>query len=219
MAEVFIQWRCMICRADEEAVHGVGSDAIKRCSSATSSSMPASWHRPTGTLNISASRTGKARVCEWKEQHRMPPRLLSNRWLSNTIASLPSTTPPHSSISDILPKMPAPEPWITPHLPYRSDSKKLSPSESPVGTPTEYDYNASVDHHQTSARRPPTIGGSGMLPPRQRPTRKQEIQNDFRHLATIGFTSLVMGTWELLLTANATALTNGGLSTFFWSMI
>ncbi|KAF2164776.1 hypothetical protein M409DRAFT_67527 [Zasmidium cellare ATCC 36951] len=58
-----------------------------------------------------------------------------------------------------------------------------------------------------------------MHPTQQRSTRKQEIQKDFRHLATIGFTSLVMGTWEILLTANLPALANGGTSTLFWSMI
>ncbi|CAK4030436.1 amino acid transporter [Lecanosticta acicola] len=45
------------------------------------------------------------------------------------------------------------------------------------------------------------------------------MQQHFRQISTIGFTSLVMGTWEILLTASGPALQNGGLAGLFWSMI
>lgn len=34
-----------------------------------------------------------------------------------------------------------------------------------------------------------------------------------------GFTSCVLGTWEILLTANTTGLQNGGLPGLFWSLV
>lgn len=50
-------------------------------------------------------------------------------------------------------------------------------------------------------------------------SRKQEMQRTFRLVSTIGFTSLVTGTWEVLLTGNANALVNGGIPGLVWSMI
>lgn len=107
-----------------------------------------------------------------------------------------TTSPPHLSTGIAFPSMPLSEPYITPHLPYRSNSEKLSSPDSGAGTPGD-DYHAALDHTHITSRRPPTIGGgtdSKLAPAPQRSNRKQEIQNDFRHLATIGFTSLVMGT-------------------------
>lgn len=83
---------------------------------------------------------------------------------------------------------------LTPHLPYRTYSEKSSPLDKNATGIQADNYNAALDHSHLTNRRPPTIGGSNVLPPQQRSNRKQEIQNDFRHLATIGFTSLVMGT-------------------------
>lgn len=85
---------------------------------------------------------------------------------------------------------------LTPHLPYRTYSEKSSPpaTDKNASGPPSDNYHAALDHSHLTNRRPPTIGGSNGLPPQQRSNRKQEIQNDFRHLATIGFTSLVMGT-------------------------
>ena len=89
---------------------------------------------------------------------------------------------------------PTVQPALTPHLPYRSNSAKLSPTESTLRTP-EDSYHASLPGHPTVK---PPISSADFDPKApthaQRSHRKQEIQNDFRHLATIGFTSLVMGT-------------------------
>lgn len=85
-------------------------------------------------------------------------------------------------------------PPLTPHLPYRTYSEKSSPLDRSAAKTQSDNYHAALDQSHLTDRHPPTIGGSNFLPPQQRSNRKQEIQNDFRHLATIGFTSLVMGT-------------------------
>jgi hypothetical protein len=43
-------------------------------------------------------------------------------------------------------------------------------------------------------------------------------QRNFRIITTIGFTTCVMGTWEILLTANTQGLVAGGLAGLFWSL-
>lgn len=48
--------------------------------------------------------------------------------------------------------------------------------------------------------------------------KKQELRRKFRTISTIGFTSCVMGTWAILLTANTQGLTAGGLAGLFWSL-
>ncbi|KAK5134732.1 hypothetical protein LTR08_006107 [Meristemomyces frigidus] len=49
--------------------------------------------------------------------------------------------------------------------------------------------------------------------------KKQELRRNFRIISTIGFTTCVMGTWEILLTANSQGLTAGGLAGLFWSLV
>lgn len=49
--------------------------------------------------------------------------------------------------------------------------------------------------------------------------KKQEFRRNFRIISTIAFTSCVMGTWEILLTANTQGLTAGGLAGIFWSLV
>lgn len=53
----------------------------------------------------------------------------------------------------------------------------------------------------------------------QRMGKRQELRRKFQMLSAIGFTSCVMGTWEILLTANTLVLVNGGLAGLFWSLI
>ncbi|RMD40268.1 hypothetical protein DV735_g4868, partial [Chaetothyriales sp. CBS 134920] len=52
----------------------------------------------------------------------------------------------------------------------------------------------------------------------QRMGKKQQFRRNFRILTAIGFTSCVMGTWEILLTSNTLALIAGGMPGLFWSM-
>ncbi|KAM4060949.1 amino acid permease [Hirsutella rhossiliensis] len=52
----------------------------------------------------------------------------------------------------------------------------------------------------------------------QRMGKKQEFRRNFRLISTIGFTTCVMGTWEILLASNTQGLTAGGLSGLFWSL-
>lgn len=52
----------------------------------------------------------------------------------------------------------------------------------------------------------------------QRMGKKQQFRRNFRLLSTIGFTTCVMGTWEILLTSNTQGLTAGGLPGLFWSL-
>ncbi|KAK0963993.1 hypothetical protein LTR91_018708 [Friedmanniomyces endolithicus] len=49
--------------------------------------------------------------------------------------------------------------------------------------------------------------------------KKQKLRRNFRMISTIGFTTCVMGTWEILLTANTQGLTAGGLAGLFWSVV
>lgn len=44
----------------------------------------------------------------------------------------------------------------------------------------------------------------------QRMGKKQELMRNFRTVSSIGFTSCVMGTWEILYTQNTQALLDGG---------
>ncbi|KAJ4144377.1 hypothetical protein LMH87_003261 [Akanthomyces muscarius] len=52
----------------------------------------------------------------------------------------------------------------------------------------------------------------------QRMGKKQQFRRNFRLLSTIGFTTCVMGTWEILLTSNTQGLTAGGMPGLFWSL-
>ncbi|PIG79407.1 amino acid transporter [Aspergillus arachidicola] len=53
----------------------------------------------------------------------------------------------------------------------------------------------------------------------QRMGKKQELRRNFRMASTIGFTTCVMGTWEILLTSNTPGLTAGGRPALFWSLV
>lgn len=48
--------------------------------------------------------------------------------------------------------------------------------------------------------------------------KKQEFRRNFRFLTTVGFTCCVMGTWEILLSANTQGLSAGGSAGLFWSV-
>ncbi|KAF2096693.1 putative amino acid transporter [Rhizodiscina lignyota] len=52
----------------------------------------------------------------------------------------------------------------------------------------------------------------------QRMGKSQQFRRNFKLITTIGFTTCVMGTWEILLTANTQGLVAGGLSGLFWSL-
>ena len=49
--------------------------------------------------------------------------------------------------------------------------------------------------------------------------KKQELRRNFRTLSSIAFTTCVMGTWEILLTANTQGLIAGGSAGLFWSLV
>ncbi|PLB44406.1 amino acid transporter [Aspergillus steynii IBT 23096] len=53
----------------------------------------------------------------------------------------------------------------------------------------------------------------------QRMGKKQELRRNFRIVSTIGFTTCVMGTWEILLTSNTPGLIAGGRPALFWSLV
>lgn len=53
----------------------------------------------------------------------------------------------------------------------------------------------------------------------QRMGKKQEFTRSFRIVASIAFTSCVMGTWEIILTTLTPALIAGGTAGLFWSTI
>ena len=49
--------------------------------------------------------------------------------------------------------------------------------------------------------------------------KKQELMRNFRTVSSIAFTTCVMGTWEILLTANTQGLIAGGSAGLFWSLV
>ena len=49
--------------------------------------------------------------------------------------------------------------------------------------------------------------------------KKQELLRNFRTFSSIAFTTCVMGTWEILLTANTQGLIAGGSAGLFWSLV
>ncbi|KAK3176011.1 hypothetical protein OEA41_007333 [Lepraria neglecta] len=49
--------------------------------------------------------------------------------------------------------------------------------------------------------------------------KKQELMRNFRTFSSIAFTTCVMGTWEILLTANTQGLIAGGSAGLFWSLV
>lgn len=49
--------------------------------------------------------------------------------------------------------------------------------------------------------------------------KKQELTRNFRTFSSIAFTTCVMGTWEILLTANTQGLIAGGSAGLFWSLV
>ncbi|KAK3078313.1 hypothetical protein LTS18_007897 [Coniosporium uncinatum] len=53
----------------------------------------------------------------------------------------------------------------------------------------------------------------------RRKGKKPELMLNFRIISSATFTSLVVGTWELLLATNTPALISGGLSGLFWSYV
>lgn len=53
----------------------------------------------------------------------------------------------------------------------------------------------------------------------QRMGKNQELRRNFRLLSSIAFTSCVMGSWELLITANNQGLLIGGPAGVFWSLV
>lgn len=103
--------------------------------------------------------------------------------------------------------MPTPEPSLKPHF-STVDIEASTPTDSSTSTPKYAD----VRHSLAS----PTSRDVKPTPPI---SRKHEIQRKYRQLSTIGFTSLVMGSWELLLTTNSLSLRNGGLAGLFWGSV
>ena len=53
----------------------------------------------------------------------------------------------------------------------------------------------------------------------QRMGKKQEFVRNFRIITSVAFTSCVMGTWEILLTSNTSALMAGGLAGLWWQFV
>ncbi|KAK5119786.1 hypothetical protein LTR85_007362 [Meristemomyces frigidus] len=49
--------------------------------------------------------------------------------------------------------------------------------------------------------------------------KQQEFMRSFRMVTSIAFTSCVMGTWEILLTSNTSALIAGGLAGLWWQFV
>ena len=48
--------------------------------------------------------------------------------------------------------------------------------------------------------------------------KSQQFRRNFKLITTIAFTTCVLGTWEILLTANTQGLIAGGLAGLFWSL-
>lgn len=48
--------------------------------------------------------------------------------------------------------------------------------------------------------------------------KKQELRRNFRFTSILGFVAIAMGTWEVILSATAAGLTNGGTGGMVWML-
>lgn len=171
-------------------------------------------------------RHGSKVPCEADEPKLLPSRKISRRLQEGALCNQNSwvlkfllltsafiRTSNCQQIYQILPArslvvaMPTPEPPLRPHF-STIDTNASSPTDS-----------SSSMHKYREGRQNLTILSSRddrVAPP---VSRKREIQQRYRQLSTIGFTSLVMGSWELLLTTNSLSLRNGGLAGLLWASI
>jgi choline transport protein len=53
----------------------------------------------------------------------------------------------------------------------------------------------------------------------QRLGKKQELRRNFRFTSILGFVAIAMGTWEVILSATAAGLTNGGTGGMVWMFV
>lgn len=49
--------------------------------------------------------------------------------------------------------------------------------------------------------------------------KKQELRRNFRFTSILGFVAIAMGTWEVILSATAGGLTNGGTGGMVWMFV
>lgn len=49
--------------------------------------------------------------------------------------------------------------------------------------------------------------------------KKQELRRNFRFTSILGFVAIAMGTWEVILSATAAGLTNGGTGGMIWMFV
>lgn len=49
--------------------------------------------------------------------------------------------------------------------------------------------------------------------------KKQELRRNFRFTSILGFVAIAMGTWEVILSATAAGLTNGGTGGMVWMFV
>ena len=49
--------------------------------------------------------------------------------------------------------------------------------------------------------------------------KKQELRRNFRFTSILGFVAIAMGTWEVILSATASGLTNGGTGGMVWMFV
>lgn len=102
--------------------------------------------------------------------------------------------------------MPSDDSTLKPHLALHDDSPKThSLNHSSYSSDEDFGISPRIPIKSMSndLNRPPP------------PNKKQSIQRSFRLISTIGFTSLVMGTWEVFLAVNSLSLRNGGIPGLF----
>ena len=88
-----------------------------------------------------------------------------------------------------------------------------------------------TEKHVTITESTPTTGSDGLSEAiarnhtaydqqdMKRMAKKQEFLRNFRMVTSVAFTSCVMGTWEIFLVSNTSALIAGGLAGLWWQFI
>jgi choline transport protein len=93
---------------------------------------------------------------------------------------------------------------------YESERKGFG--DSSIRDVQQADYESSVPTDQYDSTRDDVAD-------MRRLGKKQELKRNFRKFSTLSFATIIMATWEVLLVANAQALTNGGRPGFIYSYI
>ncbi|KAK6428183.1 hypothetical protein LTR95_015673, partial [Oleoguttula sp. CCFEE 5521] len=102
---------------------------------------------------------------------------------------------------------------------YDRDEKQASMATGAYEMQTAPKTNAHFRLQETNARTPEYQGADHTHNDQtdmRRLGKKQELRRNFRFTSILGFVAIAMGTWEVILSATAAGLTNGGTGGMIW---